>query len=60
MMSVDVLFWARPDEDMWVLLQRMAEADVNQVPVMDNGCLVGMITREYLRRQVRIRSELGV
>jgi Zn-dependent protease/CBS domain-containing protein len=60
MTSVDALFWARPDEDMWVLLQRMDEADVNQVPVMDNGRLMGMITREHLLRQVRIRSELGV
>ena len=60
MTSVDALFWARPDEDMWALLQRMGKADVNQVPVMDDGRLVGMITREHMLRQVRIRSELGI
>ena len=60
MTPVDALFWAGPDEDVWTLLQRMDEADVNQVPVMDDGRLVGMITREHLLRHVRIRSELGI
>jgi CBS domain-containing protein len=33
-------------------------ADVNQVPVMDNGRLAGIISREHLLRHIRIRSEL--
>ena len=60
MTPVDAVFWARPDEDVWALLQRMDEADVNQVPVMDDGRLVGMITREHLLRYIRIRSQLGM
>jgi Zn-dependent protease len=60
MTPVDALFWAGPDEDMWVLLHRMDKADVNQVPVMADGHLVGMITRERLLRHIRIRSELGI
>jgi CBS domain-containing protein len=38
----------------------MDEADVNQVPVMDDGRLVGMITREHLLRHIRIRNQLGI
>jgi Zn-dependent protease len=60
MTPVEALFRARTDEDVLSLLQRMDEADVNQVPVMDNGYLLGMITRENLLHYIRLRSELGV
>jgi Zn-dependent protease len=60
MTPADALFRARPDEDLLTLLQRMDEADVNQVPVMDNGHLLGVITREHLLRYMRLRSDLGI
>lgn len=56
----DSLFRAHPDEDVLTLLQRMDEANVNQVPVMDNGSLSGVITREHLLHYIRLHSELGV
>ncbi len=49
-----------PDEDVWTVLQRMDEADVNQVPIMDNGSFLGMITRENLLHDIRIRAELEI
>jgi len=60
MTPVNSLLWARPDEDVLVLLRRMDEADVNQVPVVEGGRLMGMITRENLLRYIRLRSELGI
>jgi predicted transcriptional regulator len=48
------------DEDVLILLQRMDQADVNQVPVMDNGHLLGMVTRGNLLNYLRLRSELGL
>lgn len=60
MTPVDSLEWARPDEEVYTLLQRMDESDVNQMPVMDNGHLVGMVTRENLLHYIRTRSELGI
>ncbi len=60
MTPINGLLWVRPDEDVLTLLQRMDEADVNQVPVLEDGRLVGMITRENLLRYVRTRSELGI
>jgi len=42
------------------VLERMAEADVNQMPVLDGGRLVGLISREHLLRFIQMRSELGI
>ena len=60
MTPVNTVFRVRPDEDMLTVLKKMDEADVNQAPVMDNGHLLGVITREHLLHYIRLRSELGV
>jgi predicted transcriptional regulator len=60
MTPVDGLFQADSDEDVLTLLQKMGEAKVNQVPVMDNGHLLGVFSREGLLRHIRLRNELGV
>jgi predicted transcriptional regulator len=49
-----------PEDDVWSVMQQMDEHDVNQVPVMDNGHFLGMITRERLLHDIRLRAELGV
>jgi Zn-dependent protease/CBS domain-containing protein len=50
----------QPDDDLWSVLQKMDEHNVNQVPVMDGGSFLGMITRERLLHDIRLRAELGV
>jgi len=60
MTPTESLFRAHPDDDVLALLQRMDEANVNQVPVMDNSHLLGVITREHLLHYIRLRSELGI
>jgi Zn-dependent protease len=47
------------DEDVWSVLQRMEEADADEVPVVDNGNFLGLITREGLMNQIRLRAELA-
>ena len=47
------------DEDVWSLLQKMSEHDLNEVPVAEGGRILGLITRENLLNQVRLRSELA-
>jgi len=54
------VLWVHPDEDVLALLQRMDEANVNQVPVIEDEHLLGMITRENLLRYIRVRSELEI
>jgi Zn-dependent protease/CBS domain-containing protein len=60
MTRLDGVLRVRPDDDVWRVLQMMDEHDVNQVPVMDNGSFLGMITRERLLHDIRLRAELGV
>ena len=50
----------RPDDEALGLLELMDEADVNQVPVLSDGKVVGMISRDNLLHFIRTRSELGV
>jgi Zn-dependent protease/predicted transcriptional regulator len=57
MTPVDSGFRADPDEDILDLLQKMNAAHVNQVPVMQNGNLLGVITRENLWQYIRLRGE---
>jgi hypothetical protein len=49
-----------PEDDVWSILQQMDENDVNQVPIMDNGSFLGVITRERLLHDIRLRAEFGV
>ena len=51
--------WAAPEEPVLALLDRMQSDDVNQVPVVANGTVVGMVTRESILRVVRARAEVG-
>jgi CBS domain-containing protein len=60
MTRIEGLVRVHPDDDLWSVLQKMDERDVNQVPVMDNGSFLGMITRERLLHDIRLRAELGV
>ncbi len=49
-----------PHEDAWTALRRMDEANVSQMPVEQDGQLLGMIGRDNLLRYVRRRAELGL
>jgi Zn-dependent protease len=60
MMPIDSVLQVHPEDDLWNVLQQMDEHDVNQVPVMDGGRFVGMITRERLLHDIRLRADLGV
>jgi Zn-dependent protease/CBS domain-containing protein len=49
----------RPDEELATVLSRMANEDVNQFPVMENGQLVGMVARDNLLSFIRTRLHLA-
>jgi Zn-dependent protease len=46
-----------PDSDLWSVLQEMDRSGVTQLPVMANGRIVGMLTREGIMRFVRTLRE---
>jgi len=49
-----------PDENAFTVLERMDRAEVNQVPVVEGGRVLGLITREAIIRFLRMREELGI
>jgi Zn-dependent protease/CBS domain-containing protein len=49
-----------PVDELNVVLDRMAAEDVNQLVVVDDGQLVGMVARDNLLNFIRTRAELGL
>ena len=59
MTPVSMLPLVDADDDLWSLIERMNEDGVSEVPVVDNGNLLGLITRDGLLNHLRLRSELA-
>ena len=48
-----------PTQSLNDVLPMMAQNDVNQVPVVQNGQIVGVVTRDRIMRYIEIRREIG-
>ncbi len=48
-----------PDEDLATVLKILTEKNINQLPVIKDGNIVGMIARDNLLSFISVRSELG-
>jgi Zn-dependent protease/CBS domain-containing protein len=48
-----------PDDDLTTVLQILTKQNVNQLPVVKDGNIIGMIARDNLLSFIHIRSELG-
>jgi Zn-dependent protease len=59
MTPIDQLHAVRPDTPIMEVLAVMERGDVNQVPVTQDGRLLGMITRDHLLRVLYANLELG-
>jgi Zn-dependent protease/predicted transcriptional regulator len=59
MMPVDRIHAAAPDEPALGVLQRMQSEDINQMPVISDGQIVGMIARDTILRLLQTRLQLG-
>jgi len=60
MTPVDKLKVAHPDQDALSILEQMDENNVNQMPVVKEGRVIGLVVRDNLVGFLRIRSELGI
>lgn len=60
MTPFDRLKWVRPSDDLSGVLQLLTTEDVNQLPVMDSGNIVGMVGRDALLSFIHLRGELGI
>jgi Zn-dependent protease/predicted transcriptional regulator len=64
MIPRDKILWAKPEEPLLGLLERLLAADVNQMPVVtgsenDGAHIVGMVTRDSILRVMQARAEVG-
>lgn len=58
MTPAEKLDMVTPQEDASEALQKLARRDVNQVPVMQNGQLVGMLRRRDILRWLQLQSDM--
>jgi Zn-dependent protease/CBS domain-containing protein len=49
-----------PEQDLFKVLELMITEDINQVPVVEDGRLLGMISRDRLLSFITARAELGL
>ncbi|MBN2548333.1 MAG: site-2 protease family protein [Anaerolineales bacterium] len=49
-----------PDMELMTALQAMDQAEVAQIPVVEQGRITGMLTREQVLHYLRLRAELGI
>ena len=60
MTPIDKLKMAYPDQDALSILEQMDESNINQMPVVSEGRVIGLITRDNLIRLLYTRSQLGI
>ena len=60
MTPVDKLRTAHPDQNALSILEQMDESEIDQMPVVSESGIIGLITRDSLMRFLRIHSELGI
>jgi CBS domain-containing protein len=59
MLPVDRIQWATPDEPALGVLERMHKEDIAQMPVVSDGNIVGMISRDGILRVLQTRLQIG-
>ena len=60
MTPLEQLQTVHPDDGLFDVLERMTREDVNQLPVIDYGKLVGMVARDNVLSFIHTRTELGI
>ena len=59
MTPVDKLKIALPDQEAVSILEQMAESNINQMPVVMDGRVIGLVARDNLIRFLQVRSDLS-
>ena len=60
MISLEKLHVVSPEQNLNDVLPLMAGQDVNQLPVVQNGRLVGILSRDAIMRYLEVRRNLGL
>lgn len=59
MTPLDRLKSVKPDEDLNTVLQILVQNDINQVPVVENNNIIGMVARDNIINFINVRTELS-
>jgi Zn-dependent protease/CBS domain-containing protein len=59
MLPIDKIHSALPDEPALGILERMQTEDINQMPVVSEGHIVGMVARDTILRVLQTRLQAG-
>jgi CBS domain-containing protein len=59
MTPMDKLKWVKPEQDLASVMQILSEGDVNQVPVISDSSIVGMLSRDNLVNFIDLQGVLG-
>jgi Zn-dependent protease/CBS domain-containing protein len=60
MLPFDKLKQVRPDEDLAHVMKILTEEEINQLPVVENGNIIGMISHENMLAFISLRDKLGM
>lgn len=58
MLPQDRIEWAQADEPALKILERMQSSDINQMPVLSDGKVVGMVSRDAMLHVIQTRMQL--
>ncbi|HEV2340687.1 MAG TPA: site-2 protease family protein [Candidatus Acidoferrales bacterium] len=59
MVPQNSIHWVSPSEPVMGVLERMQTEDVNQMPVLEEGRIIGMIARDAILRVIQTRLQAG-
>jgi len=59
-MTRQPLYTAAPEDDLNTVLKLLAQHDINQVPIQQQGRCVGLLSRADIIRHLQFREELGM
>ncbi|HEV2489687.1 MAG TPA: site-2 protease family protein [Candidatus Acidoferrales bacterium] len=59
MVPQNSIHWVSPSEPVLGVLERMQTEDINQMPVLQEGHIIGMIARDAILRVIQTRMQAG-
>ena len=60
MVPLSRLLTISPEQDLYSALQKMEEAKVSQIPVVEGEAVIGTLSRENIAHFLQLRTQLGV
>ncbi len=60
LIPIDKVPCLKPTDDATEALTRMVSSDIGRMPVVDNGQLIGIVSRRDIMNLFRVKSDLGV